>query len=1563
MIYSNKRWLLTASPWMQNSPRLSALGIVGLVFCALFLFVGQSVNAQLISTSTEHTVLLPGGPVALGGLPAITGNTTICPTTTTTLANTTTGGTWSSSNTGVATVVSGTGVVTGVAGGIAYITYTVGSRYTAIAVTVTSPITGTATTCVGNSTFLADATTSGVWTSSAASVAQALLTGEIRGLSAGTAIISYGRPGACVVTLVVTVGTNALPNITGTTSGVCVGGTLTAANTTAGGVWSSSNTALATIGSSTGIVTGVAAGGLTITYTLAGCYKTQPLNVNAAGSIAAITGTASTCVGSNSVLADATAMGVWSSSNAGIAYVNTAGNVTGISVGTATISYTRGGCSVTRVFTVNANNIGSITGSGYTCVGGSLTLGDTTGSGTWSTTSTAYATVVAGTGVVTGVAAGAAIITYNVSGCFKTTTVNVSAATVVGAISGTTTLCQGTTSTLTDAIPGGAWSSSDPTLATVNAYGTLTGVAAGAGTITYTRLGCTSTTAFTINGNPTAITGTRKHCSNGTTTLASTPATGTWSGSSTAFATINSTSGVVTGVAPGVTLITYTLPTGCYATTTDTSYGPGAIGGGNSVCIAPSTYLYLTNTTLTGTWTSSFASVATVGAATGIVTGLVGGTTTITFTTPVSGLTCYVTNPVTVLYAPGAISGNTSMCTGATTTLLDTTTGGVWTSNNASIATVGSTTGVVTGVAAGAATITYSKNGCYKIANMVVATPPAAITGSTNVCTGMASVTYTDVTTGGVWSASNANVQVTPTGTTTALIYGASVGTATVSYTIGGCSVTKVANVTANGATTITGVPYVCTGLTTTLTSGGGAGAWTSANAAIGSISGSATGTSAAIMGVAYGNTVITYTVASTGCFKVIVFQTMTSPAAITGAYSLCNGTTTTLTDATTGGSWSTDNADVARVSASGVVTAVSPGHVSIGYTMTGGCTAYQPMNVYATPPTIGGTSNLCTSGITSSTLTNTLAGGTWSSTNTGVATINATSGLLTSVAAGTTIISYTVAGCSTAKTSIVGAVTPTFSGANPGPLTVCAVGSPSSAITVSNAGGTWLSSSNAIATISSSGVLQGVTAGTVTITYTLNGCYNTQVETVTANTLTPITGPSEVCVGSTATLANVTAGGAWASSNTAIGTISAVGVVGGVAAGATIISYTLPTGGCRQVISINFGNTTPAAIGGNAPVCLGNTVTLTDATAGATWYSSNDAVASVTTGGVVYGASAGTATISYVLLGCSATADVTVNPLPVAITGTNVVCEGATTTLANADGTGTWSSVTPAKATIDAGGVVTGVAFGTTVIRYTLGTSCYSTITVTVGGASSSLGGTTTVCSGNQTTLTTTKAGGTWSSSDPSIAFATGGTSAVITGVSGGTATISYTTLGCAPVTTVYTVNYVAPILGGSSVCIYPYDSMQLSDATAGGTWASSSLSLATIGSADGWINGVDAGNVTFTYLAANGCSATKVVNISRCGHRGVNNAGVATMEEEQVYTLFPNPSNGMVNIIQNIVEDQTMKVSVMNSVGAVVYNGNLEFRNGDGHMNLNVANGMYVILLQDNKGDIKTFKVVIDK
>lgn len=58
--------------------------------------------------------------------------------------------------------------------------------------------------------------------------------------------------------------------------------------------------------------------------------------------------------------------------------------------------------------------------------------------------------------------------------------------------------------------------------------------------------------------------------------------------------------------------------------------------------------------------------------------------------------------------------------------------------------------------------------------------------------------------------------------------------------------------------------------------------------------------------------------------------------------------------------------------------------------------------------------------------------------------------------------------------------------------------------------------------------------------------------------TLAPILGNSTVIIGYTATLTNATTGGTWASSDTAIATVSSVGVVTGVAQGTCSITYTV---------------------------------------------------------------------------------------------------------------------------------------------------------------------------------------------------------------------------------------------------------------------------------------------------------------------------------------------------------------------------------------------------------------------
>ena len=57
---------------------------------------------------------------------------------------------------------------------------------------------------------------------------------------------------------------------------------------------------------------------------------------------------------------------------------------------------------------------------------------------------------------------------------------------------------------------------------------------------------------------------------------------------------------------------------------------------------------------------------------------------------------------------PQNITGKTSLCVGATTTLASATTGGTWSSSNTAVATINATTGVASGVAVGNAIITYT---------------------------------------------------------------------------------------------------------------------------------------------------------------------------------------------------------------------------------------------------------------------------------------------------------------------------------------------------------------------------------------------------------------------------------------------------------------------------------------------------------------------------------------------------------------------------------------------------------------------------------------------------------------------------------------------------------------------------------------------------------------------------------------------------------------------------------------------------------------------------------------
>ena len=141
-----------------------------------------------------------------------------------------------------------------------------------------------------------------------------------------------------------------------------------------------------------------------------------------------------------------------------------------------------------------------------------------------------------------------------------------------------------------------------------------------------------------------------------------------------------------------------------------------AITGDSILCKGDT--LTLNEATPGGMWTSSNAGIAKVGSGTGFVTGLDPGVTVISYTTP----TGFATTTVTVILTPSPIVGPASLCLGSIS-LSDATPGGTWGSSNTGVATIGSLTGIVTGVSTGAVVITYTVSegsailgGCYVIA-------------------------------------------------------------------------------------------------------------------------------------------------------------------------------------------------------------------------------------------------------------------------------------------------------------------------------------------------------------------------------------------------------------------------------------------------------------------------------------------------------------------------------------------------------------------------------------------------------------------------------------------------------------------------------------------------------------------------------------------------------------------------------------------------------------------------------------------------------------------------------
>ena len=1060
----------------------------------------------------------------------ILGNPTVCVGNTTVLSSATTGGTWSSDNAAIATVDSASGLVTGIAAGTATISYDSSGDVATTIVTVSlsvsgGSISGPTTVCVGSTIPLTDVTPGGTWSSSNTLVATIGSTGIVNGLTAGSATMFYSVTNGCgTASAIHSVTVNAGSGSAGTISGialVCAGSTIALTDGVTGGTWSSVSPSVATVGS-TGLVSGVSAGTSIISYTVTNSCglataAIRVVTVNPVASAGTIIGTASVCAGATTNLTDAVPGGTWSSTFPAVAAVGSAGIVTGAAAGTTTISYiVTSSCgtisTATRVVTVNSlPNAGSITGDGNVCTGSTDALNDAAGDGTWTSGSPAIASV-GSTGIVTGLSAGTAIISYTVaSSCgtaHATLTVTVSGPSA-GTIPGTTLDCTGATTVLTDAVAGGTWSSGSTVIATVDVTGIVTGVTAGTATISYSidnGCGIVRATAIVTVNNASAgtITGTETLCSGTTTALTDAVAGGTWSSGNTAVATVGVT-GLVTGIANGTATISYTISNSCGTSRATAVVVVGTasvppISGPSTVATGVS--IALTDASPGGTWSTSNGN-ATVSPA-GIVTGVTPGIVVISYAVPTScGIIATVKTVVVSNASVGAITGYFFyLCSGATADFFDNATGGSWSVNpaDAAVASIASATGVVTGISAGTARISYTLGTTYATATVSVYAAPSAIIGPDTLCLG-STMQLTDSTPGGVWSCGlPSKASVTATGLVTGINHSEQI--IPIYYTLAGtCRATHLFTIDSlPGA--IYGPSKVCIGSTITLGDTTRNGLW-SGTSSFASIDGSGD-----VTGLSVGTTVITFTSRSTGCTRVATVTVNPNPGMINGNRLVCAGSVTYVSDASTPSvSWTSGTPSVATVSGSGAVIGVSAGTTVITYTQGNGCIATAVVTVNPAPgavTTILGPSSVSYSGpgITLSDLT---PGGVWSSSNTAILAVGSATGHVTAVVhGGDAYINYIVTnsyGCYSyaAKMILTGAAPQSHAGS----ITTTA------GATVSLAdeavGGDWTSNDNTIATVDDNGLLNAIAAGYVTITHTSINSSGEESTTITEVAVKPL--------------------------------------------------------------------------------------------------------------------------------------------------------------------------------------------------------------------------------------------------------------------------------------------------------------------------------------------------------------------------------------------------------------------------------------------------------------------------
>ncbi len=374
-------------------------------------------------------------------------------------------------------------------------------------------------------------------------------------------------------------------------------------------------------------------------------------------------------------------------------------------------------------------------------------------------------------------------------------------------------------------------------------------------------------------------------------------------------------------------------------------------------------------------------------------------------------------------------------------------------------------------------------------------------------------------------------------------------------------------------------------------------------------------------------------------------------------------------------------------------------------------------------------------------------------------------------------------------------------------------------------------------------------------------------------------------------------------------------------------------------ITSIVLSPTSAVLQGVGATTSVSATVAPSNATGALTWTSSNAAIATVSGSGssaTVTAIGAGSATITAASGSVSGNTTVTVTPIVRSITPSRTaatVIVGATTTLTATLGADpgastalTWTSSAASVATVDASGLVTGVAPGTATITVlsVAFPSVSATVVVTVAfpvvrsvtitpsnpgvlvGANRQLAASLDVDVGTSTAVT-------WSSASTSVAQVSA--SGMVTAVAPGTAVIRATSVANPTVSGTTTVTVTSPTV--RSIVVSPVsptaivgDAPQFTatlDADAGANtavvWSSSNLSVATV-SGTGVVTTLASGSTIIR--------ATSVLVNSVSGQTTLTVTPPPVLNGWQQKSLNPFPSGSTADVVESWSAGSTLAFAV---------------------------------------------------